>query len=343
MAVSANVFAMRRTTLFTLVVIFAPCAHGQSSQAPRADSARLHAAIAVGRVRGTIGTDTVDRWPSARTLTYPRGARVTYSLAPAPNHRRFTVHLFAASTAVDSATSGVITMDRDYTLTSMAERIPVLTAQNRAAFQMEVQTLRARNPAPLIPRLLMHSLCLEQWYGQDRGGNLAEDASAAARDSVSDSVAVKRFESALETYFNSIGAMALLSSPTPTCTLPRPADALPTPKGPSRPPTPMPVPQAEPRGKPAPAGAVGPENKRMYDIWREMLTSKTPIDLYQQSMDELMCLEKLYGSTRSDQLARAAHDKAMADGGGPAAQQALSARLAGASIEARDCTRPKPK
>jgi hypothetical protein len=253
------------------------------------------------------------------------------------------VHLFAASTAVDSAASGAITMDRDYTLAAMAERIPVLTAQNRATFQMEVQTLRARNPAPLIPRLLMHSLCLEEWYGQDRGENLAEDASAAARDSVSDSVAVKRFESALEAYFNSIGAMALLSSPTPTCTLPRPADALPAPKGPSRPPTPMPVSMAQPPAKPASAGAVGPENKRLYDIYLEMLTSAAPAGLYQQSMDEMMCLEKWYGSARSEQLARAAHDKAIADGGGPTAEQALSGRLAGAKIEARDCTRPKPK
>lgn len=87
---------------------------------------------------------------------------------------------------------------------------------------------------------------------------------------------------------------------------------------------------------------VGPQNRELYRLEIEMLTSKAPAPLFQAMSDEVGCLMQWYGEDRGQQLGADAYEKAIADLGDPGAAARLEKALAGAKIEARGCTKKKP-
>ena len=86
------------------------------------------------------------------------------------------------------------------------------------------------------------------------------------------------------------------------------------------------------------------ENRALYDINRQIIAVATPdAKLFQAMADELGCLVDWYGDERGRQLASDADRIAYAESGDPAARERVGRAFAGVSIDARECTKQKPR
>ncbi len=151
-----------------------------------------------GQVTAAINGESIPT-DSNTQRAYQLGSRVTYTFAAVDSSAKLSVWI--DSVAVPA--TGTLVADRAHEIVAIAmpplpaPHVATVGPENRELYRLILEMLKSPAPVPLFQGMSDEVGCLMQWYGDERGGQLAADAKEKAVADLGDPNAEARLNQAL--------------------------------------------------------------------------------------------------------------------------------------------------
>jgi hypothetical protein len=149
-------------------------------------------------VTATINGESIPA-DSNTQRAYQLGSRVTYTFAAVDSSATLSVRI----DSVAAPATGVLVADRAHEIVAIAmpplppPHVAGVGRENRELYRLILEMLKSPAPVPLFQGMSDEVGCLMQWYGDQRGQQLAEDAHDKAVADYGDPEAPARLNKAL--------------------------------------------------------------------------------------------------------------------------------------------------